>query len=156
MKCPRCKTELIAVGVERGRASGCQACGGLWLDQRATTDLLERKPASLAGGAAVTRPEHDESAILRCPECGGSLQKEETFYVQVDRCESHGVWFDRGELEFIARETAARAAQDARTPGQRYADQAERWGNALHALADHAEQTLRPRDDDDYYDDDDD
>lgn len=48
MRCPRCTTDLIALGVAEGQAAGCERCGGSW----------PRAPAR------------------------------------------HGVWFDRGELEF--------------------------------------------------------
>jgi Zn-finger nucleic acid-binding protein len=149
MKCPRCKTELVAVGVEQGRASGCESCGGLWLDDRARTDLLERKAEVLARRAPGALPEPDDNAYPRCPQCNAVMKKEEMFYAQVDRCPPHGVWFDRGELEFVAREHAAQVARSARTPGQRYADQAQMWGSLIHSVTERVERAAEESHDDD-------
>ncbi|MEZ4390368.1 MAG: zf-TFIIB domain-containing protein [Polyangiales bacterium] len=53
---------------------------------------------------------------IACPVCGQSMQKQNIPQgIELDLCNEHGVWLDRGELEaMLLRETAAKPARGGR------------------------------------------
>ena len=38
---------------------------------------------------------------LACPVCGGAMSTLRRGLIELDRCDAHGVWLDRGELEHV-------------------------------------------------------
>ena len=38
---------------------------------------------------------------IACPSCGKAMGTWKLHKVEIDRCEPHGIWFDRDELEHV-------------------------------------------------------
>ena len=71
--------------------------------QRRRAAALERQSHIEQGERARLEAPHD----LHCPKCGVPLQRVTFQDVHIDRCRScHGTWFDAGELEQLATESA--------------------------------------------------
>ena len=97
---------------------GCGVCGGVWLDHATSAWVLERGcQASVAlsqraaeHAQAPTEPTPHE---LTCPQCQQPMEtvRIAQAWLDVDRCQQHGTWYDRGELERVAR-SQAQAADD--------------------------------------------
>lgn len=87
---------------------GCGACGGLWLDNASTTQVLARinpQVTSLAQLAAKNASQKaDLDASIRCPACNKELRRVPGGdpSLLIDICEEHGTWFDRDELQQVA------------------------------------------------------
>ena len=109
MDCPRCKLALRPFAYEGEAVDMCTECWGYWLDAKAF-DAIARKRELLfdeeereliettAGRTRAAAPD----APLDCPRCS-AVMKKITFNVDamlvVDRCASHGIWLDLGELK---------------------------------------------------------
>lgn len=123
-RCPRCGRE----GIPSRDAGGvllqaCGGCGGIWLDLASAERFLgapEREAVELARRVAQnakTPVEHDRPCA--CPVCAAPLEQHlmKVAGVSVDRCDRHGTWFDRDELEqlgvAIARARQQRAELEA-------------------------------------------
>lgn len=108
MNCPRCVRPLRTVRVSSIDVNGCGACGGVWLDNRASAyvvSVLDRdvvRVADLAAQAASV-PFPDESRAPACPTCGATLVRASPEGIALDVCAAHGTWFDRDELQEIAK-----------------------------------------------------
>ena len=110
-RCPQCK-EVLDIA-DRSTVVGypCPSCGGIWLEKETMQKVIAYlDPQSIqmseqaAEGASVPFPPH--AARPPCPMCAEPMS---TFVlpgtdVEVDRCEAHGTWLDRGELETIVHE----------------------------------------------------
>ena len=93
--------------------AGCGRCGGVWLPMQIAKDLgtsltsvAARRSAELgealtATGAAPTDAHTDRT--LLCPLCGGNMGKHRfpPLVLDVDRCLTDGMFFDRGELREV-------------------------------------------------------
>jgi Zn-finger nucleic acid-binding protein len=94
-RCPRCHVELIDTGTVRS----CTACRGQWASQAALLEMA----------AEMTRPNppqirflpHKRAEKLACPSCGNAMGTWRFHKTELDRCEKHGIWFDRDELEQV-------------------------------------------------------
>ncbi len=84
------------------RADVCPRCGGVWFDKGEITRLtgdreVERLVVDYAAGASE----------FPCPRCARAMASRPVGDVAVDVCTNcHGVWFDRDELETVARTMA--------------------------------------------------
>jgi Zn-finger nucleic acid-binding protein len=91
--CVVCRVEMgndIMRGVGFNR---CATCDGVWIAGPALEEL-----ATKMGGAVAFTP-REGSRARSCPTCGGALAHMLIAgAVPIDRCEAHGVWFDRDEL----------------------------------------------------------
>lgn len=112
--CPHCGCTLSAGRAASTTVHGCASCGGVWLDNMASQKLVSAvDPSVLSLADAASRmasmpfPPHE--ARPRCPVCRGDLQpvRLEAVGVALDTCNLHGTWFDRGELQAVARSFAA-------------------------------------------------
>lgn len=108
MKCPGCSAPLVVVERESVELDWCVACRGLWFDE-GELDLLAEKtgrrldPEDFGQDAELSHGE----AYRRCPRCDARMEKAlvgDAPPVLVDRCETHGVWLDSGELGTIMRQ----------------------------------------------------
>jgi Zn-finger nucleic acid-binding protein len=103
LQCPRCKASLYE-GLAHGViVLGCDVCGGVFLDNAASTAILRRNDVEIAAIAVrATRravAAFDTSvAELRCPRCPSLLQRVTAQGVDLDICQAHGTWFDSEEL----------------------------------------------------------
>lgn len=99
-------------------ALGCGLCGGLWLDNAATTTVLERfdldasKVARLIDAKAQKQTPTSPFAPIGqgCPICKEPLASTKYNEVTLDYCAAHGTFFDRGELQRVLAATNARTA----------------------------------------------
>ncbi len=98
ISCPRCATELVAVGAPYPRHT-CSGCGGVWIDEEDLRRMLE---AIAIHPLAPLGPLELEAGPLRCPRCREPMAVERTVGVEptemIDVCADHGVWFDPDEL----------------------------------------------------------
>jgi Zn-finger nucleic acid-binding protein len=97
MKCPSCGVEIE----QAGRTYKCERCHGAWVRADVLVPMLEQSTSSL-----VTLPwqTNDETHLRPCPECGTNMQSVKLGTVALDRCEPHGVWFDRKELAALFKQ----------------------------------------------------
>lgn len=113
--CPRCRAGLFAGKIGHLDALGCGGCGGLWLDNAATTIVLRRydlDAAQLArridGSTAHVAPLSPfATASGPCPVCAKPLQPADHQTVKLDFCAQHGTFFDRGELSRVLEKARA-------------------------------------------------
>jgi Zn-finger nucleic acid-binding protein len=119
LTCPRCRVALHFGSTRSGPMYGCGHCGGIWLD-RAMSDRLTRALDSDTLALADAASHHAQSRVetsapLSCPGCGAALTRQNVANarVEVDSCASHGTWFDRDELQKVARAFAAARAYGA-------------------------------------------
>jgi Zn-finger nucleic acid-binding protein len=105
------------LGIRVGRATGCDQCRGVWLDDSAYAEVREQSWARVVEKGSRKAPAaRDDRHPLCCPLCPKPMGKTELAHVKVDYCVGHGTWFDPGELEAIAYEIARREAPA--TPSQ--------------------------------------
>jgi Zn-finger nucleic acid-binding protein len=99
---------------------GCGGCGGLWLDNASTSQVVARinpQVVSLAQSASKSAQQRvDLDTSIRCPECGKPLRRIPGGdpSLLIDICEEHGTWFDRDELQQVAA-LAERRRREQRT-----------------------------------------
>lgn len=110
--CPRCELPLITADVGATRVQECDSCGGIWLDiasfQKICKDREKQERVMIYN--VPTGPAKQQSEIrgrkfyIPCPECG-ELMNQENFAgcsgIVIDICTSHGIWFERQELQRI-------------------------------------------------------
>ena len=98
-------TTCLVCGIPMERAEtlaghdleSCDHCGGAWMEVAAfLADLRDAQPR-LAVDELV---EHNDGTPRRpCPRCGEKMAIVWLEFLQLDQCDAHGVWFDRGRLE---------------------------------------------------------
>jgi Zn-finger nucleic acid-binding protein len=100
--CPRCGGVLDGAWSDREARLECSICHGLFVGFVS----LNRSHASLVARLAQ-RPSVVPQGPLGCPLCGepmrahiADVRQEE---ITVDYCSRHGAWFDRGEIEALAK-----------------------------------------------------
>ena len=102
MNCPVCREPLIVAEREGIELDACPWCRGLWFDAGEvallaekvgrTLSVTESGPLAVAAAGEKPRP---------CPRCDKTMEKVtlgQSPRVLLDRCASHGLWFDHGEL----------------------------------------------------------
>jgi hypothetical protein len=102
VNCPVCREPLIVAEREGIELDACLRCRGLWFDAGELALLAERVGRTLSvaeGGplAAAATPEKPR----QCPRCDKAMEKVtlgQSPRILLDRCPSHGLWFDHGEL----------------------------------------------------------
>lgn len=97
MNCPKCQVPLR----QAGYTFACARCGGAWVKDNVVVPMLEERASSLVELDWQPRP---VDSIRACPECGTAMQTVSLGSVALDRCPSHGVWFDAGELASALKE----------------------------------------------------
>ncbi len=152
--CPGCQQGLVALtdsGPE-GRTTvlgGCFGCGGMWLDNAASRQLMDGSLSPVArefvrevtvrskGAKPADAPYRAAAAGRNCPVCASTLKatKLQNPSVQIDVCGAHGAYMDRGEVGSIWMETSVRAAElDAAAGDMQREVEAQRVGALLDAL----------------------
>jgi Zn-finger nucleic acid-binding protein len=117
-RCPQCQQMLEIVDRATVVGYACPDCGGIWLDSEttmrveATLDTQTLEVGEIASGLSQN-PTPPHQASPPCPLC---LNPMHTYVVpgsdvEVDSCEEHGTWFDRGELQTLIREMMRRVDQ---------------------------------------------
>jgi Zn-finger nucleic acid-binding protein len=113
LMCPRCASALRDVRSTESVLHGCMSCGGVWLDpatverlSRARDPDLERAAGRILG---LLRPGPGlRDPLICCPVCAAPLRRAEiaNSVSQIDVCDAHGTWFDRGEVVAFAEASA--------------------------------------------------
>lgn len=105
--CPRCG-ELLDRAFDDVYA--CMRCNGLWVSA----------PSIAIAFGDSSWPPHARSlwwkSVLPCPECArigmpSTLESQLCDGVQIDRCATHGLWLDPGELGRLAGSTGDELAE---------------------------------------------
>lgn len=96
LRCPDCKESLATIRLQGHRADRCDRCQGIWFEPAAFFSLcLEHRPEAV--------PElmvHNDGTPKRaCPACAEDMEIAWMDFLQLDQCESHGIWLDDGELK---------------------------------------------------------
>jgi Zn-finger nucleic acid-binding protein len=98
MQCPGCGAAELA---EAGYTQRCPACDGAWIDEQVLVGILQKRTSSLVDLPWQPREQDRERA---CPSCQQAMQPVKLGTVALDRCATHGVWFDARELaELLAQ-----------------------------------------------------
>lgn len=108
MDCPACKSAMITLELADVEIDHCVCCGGIWLDS-GELELLMDVPEE---AGQLLRSFREDAATVeqprKCPICNKKMAKiivgSSNPPLRIDQCcRSHGLWFDRGELEDILR-----------------------------------------------------
>jgi hypothetical protein len=99
LACPACKTTLAY----QGDRWACTGCAGLFVESEALVAMI-REMALVPWEMPVVTGSPGER---RCPICSTAMQVELLEGVAIDRCASHGVWFDDHELEATLHHASA-------------------------------------------------
>ena len=98
--CPACRQELHFLGDRYT----CAQCHGCFVENAALEGLVAEMT-----GQPWTIPAMVGSVGQRsCPICASALGVESLEGASIDRCPSHGVWFDPQELEDVLKHSAER------------------------------------------------
>lgn len=110
MKCPKCKTETLAVfKVEEVAVDRCSSCDGVWFDAQELGELLAEDARNVASLRRGGTHEELDGKKGNCPRDAGELLRVYSAVdrtVIIDACpDCRGIWLDGGEFEklFAAR-----------------------------------------------------
>lgn len=104
--CPLDQSTLVAQASSVPAIYLCQACRGLWFPTPAVAAVIGQPPRLAALQAQGGRAQ----APLVCPEDGKRLVRFLVDGVELDICPAcEGVWFDRGEVEYLRAKKAGTA-----------------------------------------------
>ena len=92
MNCVSCGKEMS----RSGKTERC-SCGGAWVPEAALLAMAEQKTGSFLRIPWKPR----RGAVRSCPQCGQGMVPVSVESVALDRCESHGIWFDPEELQTV-------------------------------------------------------
>ena len=110
--CPRCLRSLTTYQAGAFVVDACLACGGLFIDNAATRELMrtfDRDLVSIATTIGIGKGETVGPGVilkdLSCPRCSGVLSAVHLpgAGLEIDICAEHGTWFDANELPKVAR-----------------------------------------------------
>jgi Zn-finger nucleic acid-binding protein len=92
-RCPRCGTDLIDAVV----GLACVACRGLWVSPADVEEMAINMQIP-PGPVELPLTVDGNREKLACPTCREGMDLFSIFQVQIDVCETHGIWFDANEL----------------------------------------------------------
>lgn len=70
----------------------CGRCWGLWVDHASVLHVV---------GIAIDGATRASGDVMACPMCRTALRAWSAKGIVIDRCDAHGVWFDRSELDAL-------------------------------------------------------
>lgn len=100
LACPSCKGAPLD---HRGDRWGCATCAGSFVENAALVAMVEE----MAQAPWQVPPAAGLAGERTCPICGAAMLVETLEAVTVDRCATHGVWFDASELEAALHHASA-------------------------------------------------
>lgn len=110
--CPRCLRELNTYQAGVFVVDACLSCGGLFIDNAASQELVRAFDRDLVGiattigiGKGETIGANVIQRNLGCPKCTSNLMPVHlpSASAEIDVCAEHGTWFDANELPKVAR-----------------------------------------------------
>lgn len=143
LRCPRCDDVLEGQLIGQCLIDECPSCHGIWMDAEALERLVEQAAESSVSPFAGTARRGDSGTqatgsttlppggqmYVKCPECE-QLMNRKMFArgakVIIDRCRSHGTWFDAGELPAVVDFVAHGGLGEARKREMRELEEARR------------------------------
>jgi Zn-finger nucleic acid-binding protein len=88
-----------------------------------------RPPCYTGGHAMLVVQRHlCESSSMKCPKCGEPMRSTAMNSVEIDLCEEHGLWLDKGELGRILKAHRREYYHIQRSSIQRQTKDAKRRG----------------------------
>ena len=99
VRCPAC------IDADLDKEGNCRRCGGQWVDEQ----LVEHQAAH---ALRITGGRYSER---HCPMCDEKMDEPLIFDVPIDRCEAHGMWFDKAELEKVLQRARTEGWEPERT-----------------------------------------
>jgi Zn-finger nucleic acid-binding protein len=119
LPCPRCANALVEGRSGPHLLRGCKTCGGVFLEPAAVAELERTRDEGILRAVVRFMPIRMPFApslrtALSCPVCKSALVRQdlgETGH-SMDSCESHGTFFDRGEVVAFADLCQERRAGD--------------------------------------------
>ena len=97
LACPTCAGKLHL----HGDRWGCDAGDGVFVEYAALEAMLAEMANAPWETPSLVGPEGKRG----CPACSEPMIEQEIEGVTVDRCRTHGIWFDTGELERALQHT---------------------------------------------------
>ena len=104
LQCPVCDAPLE----EAGRTFRCRLCEGAWITEETLVAILEQRASTLV--ELPWEPRQDQARP--CADCRADMQTVDLGSVQLDRCPTHGVWFDADELAALLKQAKAFTAKE--------------------------------------------
>lgn len=110
--CPRCLRPLTTYRAGVFVVDACVSCGGLFIDNAASHELVrafDRDLVEIATTIGIGKGETIGPGVvqrdLACPKCSAGLHPVTlpSASVEIDICLEHGTWFDANELPKVAR-----------------------------------------------------
>ena len=95
MHCPGCNAAELD---EAGYTMRCPACDGAWLAEEAVVGILQERTSRLVDLPWQPREPERTDRPRACPTCAQAMDPVKLGTVALDRCATHGVWFDAEEL----------------------------------------------------------
>jgi Zn-finger nucleic acid-binding protein len=106
LSCPHCNVSMRQLTIKQTPLQECSRCFGLWVDvtsfDRICTD--RERQADLLKPTPRPRIFPAEVRYRPCPVCRALMNRFNFAHssgVIIDQCKSHGVWFDRDELQRV-------------------------------------------------------
>jgi len=108
MHCPRCQVALHHREDGLYATSFCSTCGGLFVSSKKSDTISAaqtRDSVELAEmlDAHATSNSHKTSGPIDCPMCLHAMQEVHLGALVIDRCQEHGVWYDKSELQLALK-----------------------------------------------------
>lgn len=111
LKCPKCPSFLEKAAQDTVGVDHCKSCKGIWVGFIEEKALLQIKPETMTLDE-IRRLRRQYQPVYKsepvryvpCPACGDLMTRRNWGShsgIIVERCESHGTWFDAGEVEKI-------------------------------------------------------
>jgi len=108
LSCPDCQVAMERVLLKQTPLQECQRCFGIWVDLKAFERICadRERQADVLAAEQSPAPKIVPSTVRYrpCPQCGQLMNRfnfGHTSGVIIDKCASHGIWFDRDELRRI-------------------------------------------------------
>jgi Zn-finger nucleic acid-binding protein len=99
--CPRCGAKLETSEQPKAKLHACGNCGGLFVESTSLTSIATESDVADAARQADRSGQASPNvhAVISCPVCATKMNRVKVRDVHIDRCDQHGLWFDRGELD---------------------------------------------------------
>ncbi|MBT8496161.1 MAG: zf-TFIIB domain-containing protein [Deltaproteobacteria bacterium] len=95
MDCLDCKRPLDTATRAEASYLRCPECGAAWM----TEDTFRAAVAAVGGPDVKLVVDNTDARLRPCPACTAPMDVVWVDFLQLDRCPSHGIWFDSGELQ---------------------------------------------------------
>lgn len=107
MNCPACKSSMIICELNQVEIDYCLTCKGIWLDSGELELIFSDGNGKNTEQYFINKSGYIEDR-RRCPVCKKKMEKVEfeKSGIVLDMCQSHGLWFDNGELKALLNTSA--------------------------------------------------